>query len=186
MVHPKVFHVRLAYARSVLCLAASLGVRRSGEPARATIRPRSRAVKQKVRARDGCPNGRYVARVHVSRRRFEQLVAEALDDLPEPLLEGSENVVIVVEDAPTRDQIEATEDAEGIEELFGLYEGVALTDRGFDAPFLPDRITLFRLALINACQDEDQLYEEIRVTLVHEFAHHFGIDDDRLDELGWA
>ena len=70
--------------------------------------------------------------------------------------------------------------------MFGLYEGVAHTDRGIDAPFLPDRITLFRLPLAAACADEDELFAEIRVTLVHEFAHHFGIDDDRLDELGWA
>jgi predicted Zn-dependent protease with MMP-like domain len=121
-------------------------------------------------------------RVHVSRRRFESLVAEALDDLPEALLEHSENVVVLVEDTPPADMLG---DAEG-DTLFGLYEGVAHTDRGLDAPFLPDRITLFRLPLADACADEDALFAEIRVTLVHEFAHHFGIDDDRLDELGWA
>jgi predicted Zn-dependent protease with MMP-like domain len=119
--------------------------------------------------------------VHVSRRRFEELVGEALDDLPEDLLEHSENVVVLVEDTPSAALGDAGGDA-----LFGLYEGVAQTDRGFDAPFLPDRITLFRLPLAAACADEDELYEEIRVTLVHEFAHHFGIDDERLEELGWA
>jgi predicted Zn-dependent protease with MMP-like domain len=131
----------------------------------------------------------YVARVHVSRREFEALVADALDDLPEPLLAQTENIVVIVEDLPTAAQrAQAEEEFEDFdpEELFGLYEGVAQTDRGLDAPFLPDRITLFRLPLLAACADEDELYEEIRVTLVHEFAHHFGIDDDRLDELGWA
>lgn len=123
----------------------------------------------------------YVCRVHVTRRRFEQLVSEALDDLPEELLDGSDNVVVIVEDTPTREQrAELAGD-----DLFGLYEGVALTER-IDAPFLPDKITLFRLPLAAACADEDELYAEIRVTLVHEFAHHFGIDDDRLHELGWA
>jgi predicted Zn-dependent protease with MMP-like domain len=120
--------------------------------------------------------------VHVSRRRFEELIAEALDDLPEDLLEHSENVVVLVEDRPPPDARTGAED----DSLFGLYEGVAQTERGFDAPFLPDRITLFRLPLAAACADEDELYDEIRVTLVHEFAHHFGIDDDRLEELGWA
>jgi predicted Zn-dependent protease with MMP-like domain len=120
--------------------------------------------------------------VHVSRRRFEQLVADALDDLPESLLGESENVVVIVEDVPTDEQRRAV----GTATLFGLYEGVARTDRGLDAPFLPDRITLFRLALMAVCRDEEELHDQIRVTLVHEFAHHFGIDDDRLDELGWA
>jgi predicted Zn-dependent protease with MMP-like domain len=120
--------------------------------------------------------------VHVSRRRFEELVGEALDDLPESLLEHSENVVVLVEDSPPA---EVSGDPEGAP-LFGLYEGVSHTERGLDGPFLPDRITLFRLALAAACSDEDELFEEIRVTLVHEFAHHFGIDDERLDELGWG
>jgi predicted Zn-dependent protease with MMP-like domain len=120
--------------------------------------------------------------VHVTRERFEQMVADALDDLPETLLEHSENVAVIVEDEPTPDQAAVTGDLV----LFGLYEGVMQTDRGLDAPFLPDRITLFRNALAAACVDEGELVEQIRVTLVHEFAHHFGIDDDRLEELGWS
>ena len=83
-----------------------------------------------------------VQRVHVSRRRFEALVAEALDDLPEALLAHSENVVVLVEDSRPGTTCSA-DDVEG-DTLFGLYEGVAQTDRGIDAPFLPDRITLFR------------------------------------------
>jgi predicted Zn-dependent protease with MMP-like domain len=131
-------------------------------------------------------------RVHVSRRRFEQLVGEALDALPDDLLEHAQNVVVLVEDVPTPEQLadaaahDDDEESDDDGDLFGLYEGVAHTERGIDPPLLPDRITLFRLALAAACADEDELFEEIRVTLIHEFAHHFGIDDDRLDELGWA
>jgi predicted Zn-dependent protease with MMP-like domain len=120
--------------------------------------------------------------VHVTRRRFEALVAEALDDLPESLLAHTENIVVLVEDRPSP----AQEAEVGSASLFGLYEGVMQTDRGFDAPFLPDRITLFREVLSGACADEDQLFEQIKVTLVHEFAHHFGIDDARLEDLGWG
>jgi len=124
----------------------------------------------------------YLPRVHMSGRRFEELVAQALDDLPDALLEHTDNVVVLVEDEPS-----AAQRAEvGAGALFGLYEGVAQTHRGLDAPFMPDRITLFRLSLLAACADEDELYQQIHVTLVHEFAHHFGIDDERLDELGWA
>jgi predicted Zn-dependent protease with MMP-like domain len=124
---------------------------------------------------------RYGAAVHVSRRRFEELVARALDELPEPLLAHTENVVVLVEDEPT-----AAQRAEiGGASIYGLYEGVARIDRGLVAPFLPDRITLFRRTLSASSADEDELFDQIHVTLVHEFAHHFGIDDERLDELGW-
>lgn len=122
------------------------------------------------------------AHVHVTRRHFEMLISEALDALPEELLRDSENVVVVVEDAPSAQQRAGV----GAHTLLGLYEGVAQTNRGIDPPLVPDRITLFRLPIAAACADEDELFEQIRVTLVHEFAHHFGIDDDRLDELGWA
>jgi predicted Zn-dependent protease with MMP-like domain len=149
-------------------------VRRIGAPAGATLRPTDADGQAEIRA---SAVGTLPA-VHVSRRRFEQLVAEALDDLPEDLLEHSDNIVVLVEDAPPAEP--------GADSLFGVYEGVARTDRGGDAPLLPDRITLFRRALTDACDDEDELYEQIRITLVHEFAHHFGIDDDRLEELGWA
>ena len=108
-------------------------------------------------------------------------MADALDTLPDELLDDTDNVAVIVEDLPSPEQRHHTEGGA----LFGLYEGVARIDR-VDAPMLPDRITLFRLPLASACGDEDELVEEIRTTLVHEFAHHFGIDDDRLDELGWA
>lgn len=115
--------------------------------------------------------------MHVTRRRFEQLVAEALDALPVDLLERASNVAVLVEDAPSEHQLAHMGGAESRGELFGLFESDEL---------MPDRITLFRLPLGAACENEDELFGEIRVTLVHEFAHHFGIDDDRLDELGWS
>jgi predicted Zn-dependent protease with MMP-like domain len=124
-----------------------------------------------------------VEAVMVSRRRFEQLVADALDSIPDDLAEAVENVAVLVEDWPTPEQLDGRGGT-----LLGLYEGVDLTQRsplGY-AGVLPDRITLFRGPLCAISHDEDDLAEHVRVTLVHELAHHFGIDDDRLDELGWA
>jgi len=120
--------------------------------------------------------------VIVSRRRFEVLVAEALDALPDDLAAAMDNVAVIVEDWPSDEQLAGTS-----EPLLGLYEGVALTERSiFDTVRLPDRITLFRGPLCEIAHDEDDLVEQVLVTVVHEVAHHFGIDDDRLDELGWG
>ena len=114
--------------------------------------------------------------VDVSRRRFEELVSDALDEVPEPLTRLMDNVVVLVEE---RDP--------GTPDLLGLYEGVALTERGHDyGGMLPDRITLYRQAILDICETEDDVVEEVVVTVVHEIAHHFGIDDDRLHDLGWG
>ncbi len=113
----------------------------------------------------------------MSRDRFEELVGEALDEVPVELLNLMNNVVILVEDAP----------ADGGDDLLGLYEGHALTDRGWDyAGVLPDRITIYRLPTLKICDTEDDVVDEVAVTVVHEIAHHFGIDDERLHELGWG
>ncbi|MGH3662430.1 MAG: metallopeptidase family protein [Micromonosporaceae bacterium] len=113
----------------------------------------------------------------MSRERFEELVSEALDEVPGELLKMMQNVVIMVEDDPPP--------GEGV--LLGLYEGYALTDRGWDyGGVLPDRITLFRTPILKICQTEADVVDEIAVTVVHEIAHHFGIDDARLHELGWS
>lgn len=111
----------------------------------------------------------------MSRSAFERLVAEALDGLPESLGEVMDNVVVVVDDLhPDQD-------------LLGLYEGVPLTERADYGGFvLPDRITLYRLSLCAVATSYQQLVDEIRVTVVHEVAHHFGIDDDDLDAWGWG
>ena len=114
--------------------------------------------------------------VEVSRRRFEELVGDALDEVPEQLTRLMDNVVVLVEDRDTGDPA-----------LLGLYEGVALTERGHDyGGMLPDRITLYRQSILAICETEDDVVEEVAVTVVHEIAHHFGIDDARLHELGWG
>ena len=99
-----------------------------------------------------------------------------LDEVPDELLELMDNVVILVEDERRR----ATE-------LLGLYEGHALTERGWHyGGVLPDRITIFRNPILRICTTEEEVVEEVAITVVHEIAHHFGIDDERLHELGWA
>jgi predicted Zn-dependent protease with MMP-like domain len=121
--------------------------------------------------------------MQLSPRAFEDLVAEVLDDLPEPFATLMENVDVVVEDEPTAEQLETVLEAET---LFGLYEGVPQTERDGGYSFvLPDKITIFRGPLQRACADPDELFEEVAVTVVHEIAHHFGISDERLQELGW-
>jgi len=111
----------------------------------------------------------------VSSTEFEGLVADALDSLPPELVARFSNVVVVVED-----------ENEDEPDLLGLYEGVALTEREHYSGALPDRISLYRIPLCLLAEDLDHLVEEIAVTVVHEFGHHVGIDDDRLHELGWA
>jgi predicted Zn-dependent protease with MMP-like domain len=112
----------------------------------------------------------------VDPERFEELVGEALDELPAELLRAMDNVVVLVEPRHPEDP-----------ELLGLYEGVALTDRTSDyGGVLPDRITLYRDALVDVCADEDELRDEVAITVVHEIAHHFGIDDATLHRLGWG
>jgi predicted Zn-dependent protease with MMP-like domain len=113
----------------------------------------------------------------MGRERFEELVAEALDEVPAELLQLMDNVVVLVEDDPEGDD----------RNLLGLYEGYALTDRGWNyAGVLPDRITIFRNPTLRICDSEDDVVEEVATTVVHEIAHHFGIDDARLHDLGWG
>ena len=114
--------------------------------------------------------------IHVSAERFEELVADALDSIPEELGRHMDNVWVTVEDVPE------------VPGLLGLYNGVPLTarDSGYAGMVMPDRITLYRIPICAHCRTEAQVVDMVRVTVVHEVAHHFGIDDDRLDELGWA
>jgi predicted Zn-dependent protease with MMP-like domain len=115
--------------------------------------------------------------VDMTRERFEELVGEALDEVPMELLNVMSNVVILVEDEPP----------DGNDDLLGLYEGHALTERGWNyAGVLPDRITIYRLPTLQACDTEADVVDEVAITVVHEIAHHFGIDDHRLHELGWG
>ncbi|CAM5295842.1 metallopeptidase family protein [Leifsonia shinshuensis] len=115
--------------------------------------------------------------LHLDAEAFESLVTDELDELPDEMVDGLDNVVFVVEDRPE----------DGSLDLLGLYDGVALTERGaYGFGEMPDRIILYREPLLAICANEDELRDEIHVTLVHEIAHYYGIDDDRLHELGWA
>ena len=117
-----------------------------------------------------------ISHVDISEEDFDALVEEALEALPEQLLAGLDNVAIVVEDEP-----------EDGSDTLGFYEGIALTERD-DSWFgaLPDRVVLFRGPLSRMCSDEDELFDEIAITLVHEIGHYHGIDEERLHELGWG
>ncbi len=121
--------------------------------------------------------------VLVSRRRFEELVADALDAIPPGLADEMDNVAVVVEDWPAEQQVTETGSAGT---LLGLYEGVALTRRSPLASALPDRITIFRGPLCQLSSDEVDLAEHVRTTILHEIGHHFGMSDEQLRELGWA
>ena len=108
--------------------------------------------------------------------RFDELVGDALDLIPAELAAAIDNVVVLVEDRNAEEP-----------DLLGLYEGVALTERDSSyAGSLPDTITIFRLPTLAMCEDADEVRREVAVTVVHEIAHHFGIDDARLHELGYA
>jgi predicted Zn-dependent protease with MMP-like domain len=114
--------------------------------------------------------------VAMSRARFEELVSEALDELPAEFAAAMDNVVVLVEERDENDP-----------GILGLYHGVALTERGHDyAGVLPDRISIYREPILAMCDSEQAVVDEILITVVHEIAHHFGIDDERLHELGWA
>jgi predicted Zn-dependent protease with MMP-like domain len=112
----------------------------------------------------------------LDRASFDALVEEALDQIPDEIASLVRNVVVLVED----------DSPPGEPDLLGLYVGVALPDRSGDHTGLPDRITIFRRPLLAMCRNADELVREVRVTVVHEIAHHFGIDDDRLHSLGYG
>ncbi len=114
---------------------------------------------------------------HLTRVAFELIVDEALDAIPSRLLDLLDNVAIMVEDEPPPDE----------PDLLGLYDGTPLTERDswWGAGSLPDRILIFQGPLERMCSDLEELRDEIAVTVVHEIAHYFGIDDHRLHELGW-
>lgn len=116
----------------------------------------------------------------LSAEEFEALVERALEELPRRYLRLLDNVVILVEEEPTADDLEAA-GYESDEELLGLYQGVNLPERGaFYGNALPDRIVLFRGPLLRRCRNRHELEEEIRATVVHELGHYFGLDEDQL------
>ncbi len=118
-----------------------------------------------------------------SRDRFERLVERALDGIPDPFRAALAEVAVVIEDDATDEQLEISglDPADG---LYGLYEGTPRTAWGADMVAFPNKISLFRFPLEEDFPDPDELAEEVRLTVIHELAHHLGIDDDRLEELG--
>ena len=136
-----------------------------------------------AKRRRGSRTGRCRPRPASRHRRFDELVDEALATIPMPFAAALDEVAIVIADEPTRDQLRAN----GLPDddtLYGIYEGVARTEYGADWIAVPNTITLFRLPLEADFADPDDLADEVWVTVVHELAHHLGIDDDRLHELG--
>lgn len=132
--------------------------------------------------------------IDVPPAEFEELVADALDEIPDALAQLVDNVVVVVEDRfdPSMHEgghVEANDDPDGEldEDLLGLYEGVPLTERDdYGGLVMPDRITIFRLPICALADSRDEVVHEVLVTVVHELAHHFGIEDEELHELGWG
>jgi predicted Zn-dependent protease with MMP-like domain len=114
--------------------------------------------------------------MELDRRAFEALVERSLDEIPDEIAVLVNNLVVLVEDDPPLDE----------PDLLGLYDGVSLTERGADHTGLPDRITIFRGPLLEMCAEEEELVRQIRITVVHEIAHHFGIDEVRLHRLGYG
>jgi predicted Zn-dependent protease with MMP-like domain len=114
--------------------------------------------------------------MELDRAAFEALVDDALDQIPDEIAAMVDNVVVLVEDEPPDDD----------PDLLGVYDGVALTERTAAHGGLPDRITVFRRPLQEMCETPEELTREVRITVVHEIAHHFGIDDDRLHALGYG
>ena len=123
------------------------------------------------------------ARRRLAGDRFERLVERALDGIPPPFQAALDEVAIVIEDDATDEQLEISglgrDDA-----LYGLYEGTPRTAWGADVVPFPNKISLFRIPLEEDFPDPDDLADEVRLTVIHELAHHLGIDDDRLEELG--
>ena len=108
---------------------------------------------------------------------FDALVTDELDRLPDAMIDGLDNVVFVVEDRPE----------DGSLDLLGLYDGLALTERDrYGVGELPDRIIVYREPHLEVCESVDDLRDEVHTTLVHEIAHYYGIEEDRLHELGWG
>jgi predicted Zn-dependent protease with MMP-like domain len=115
--------------------------------------------------------------LEMTREAFEELVSEGLDRIPPELTRVMDNVAVFVEDEPPADN----------PGLLGLYEGIPLTERGeWYAGALPDRITIFMGPTLRHCENPEGVVHEVAVTVIHEVAHHFGIEDERLHELGWG
>jgi predicted Zn-dependent protease with MMP-like domain len=126
----------------------------------------------------------FFVKMKINRKRFEEIVVEAIDGLPAEIAEAMSNVFVVVEDWPSPETLEEME-LRSRHQLLALYEGIPLIKRSTAYSALPDRITIFQGPIQSMCSREGELREEIRKAVVHEIAHHFGISDSRLRELGY-
>ena len=118
--------------------------------------------------------------VRINRREFQELVREALTALPDEFAAAMQNVAVVVEEEPTAAELESLGLDPEQDDLFGLYQGVPLPERGPDAPILPDRIAIYRLPILWECETREQVVAEVRTTVIHELGHYFGLDEDEL------
>jgi predicted Zn-dependent protease with MMP-like domain len=118
----------------------------------------------------------------VSRSQFEQIVGEALDGVPEEFSEVLENVNLSVEEEPSEEDLRALGLDPDRDTLFGLYQGVALPDRGLDYQSLPDRIVIYRRPILDACESREEVVGEVRQTVLHELGHYFGIGEEDMPE----
>src|SRR5262245_21388939 len=121
----------------------------------------------------------------MDRKAFEELIQKAIQELPQEFRNKLENVAVIVEDYPSEELMRQM-DLSPDNTLFGLYEGVPLTERLWSyEPLYPDRILIFQKAIEDECDSPEEVKEELKTTLVHEVAHFFGIDDEYLEELGY-
>jgi predicted Zn-dependent protease with MMP-like domain len=121
----------------------------------------------------------------MDRSLFEKLISSAIRELPEEFRSKLQNIAIIVEDYPSKDLLEQM-GVSADDTLFGVYDGVPLTERGFfEAPLHPDRILIFQRAIEDECDSPEEIKEELKITLVHEIAHFFGMGDDYLEEIGY-
>jgi predicted Zn-dependent protease with MMP-like domain len=118
----------------------------------------------------------------VSRSQFEEIVGEALDGVPEEFSEVLENIAIAVEEEPSEEDLRALGLDPGRDTLFGLYQGVALPDRGLDYQSLPDRIIIYRRPILDACRSREEVVGEVRQTVLHELGHYFGLGEEDMPE----
>ena len=118
--------------------------------------------------------------IRINRRAFQELVREAIADLPDEFARAMVNVAVVVEEEPSAEELESIGLDPEQDDLFGLYQGVPLPERGPDAPVLPDRIAIYRLPILWACETRAEAVAEVRTTVIHELGHYFGLDEEEL------
>ena len=120
--------------------------------------------------------------IRINRREFQELVREALTDLPDEFAAAMKNVAVVVEEEPSAEDLESVGLDPEQDDLYGLYHGVPLPERGPDAPVLPDRIAIYRQPILWDCETREQVVAEVRTTVIHELGHYFGLDEDELPQ----